>query len=119
MDTQPKTPDQEFEATMQAYGYRLREAPKIAGRVIKVYEKPQDPKYVPVAEPRNQLEERINKLLGIINQQLVLIDGFDKDHTASDSRATDIQRTTAGGDSVHRVERANRVEVPNDSAGAG
>jgi len=75
--------ENELEQVMQTCGYKLRETAQIANRPIQVYEKSPNREYI-VATKKHSLgilEECIADLSEELDKRLVLIDGFDKDHS--------------------------------------
>ena len=72
-----------FREAMETCSYKFRETVQIAGRSIQVYEKAQNPKYV-IAKAENPtiLQDCIADLAEELNKNLVLVDGFEKDHNA-------------------------------------
>ena len=73
-----------LEQVMQTCGYKLRETVQIANRPIQIYEKPPNPEYIVATKKHSlgPLQECIADLSEELDKRLVLIDGFDKDHSA-------------------------------------
>lgn len=72
-----------LEQVMQTCGYKFREIVQIANRPIQVYEKPQNSKYVldtARVTALSSLQDCVVDLSTELNKNLILIDGFDKDH---------------------------------------
>ena len=100
-----------FEKTMQTCGYKFKETVQIDNRAIQVYEKPLNPKYV-IEEKKhpNNLQDYIFDLAEELNKNLILVDGFDKEHIARDNWA----RTLAGSDAETYLKLKKKNKLKNN-----